>query len=164
MSATTPPQPATIVHFPISLITRFTSLNEGFSTEVRAILLCFCVAHSCLLLIAEPVRRCYLDFCFETSSLPCVMELECGLCWSICAQWSNAAECQLDPGNQYGRYSSIVQSFWMGKSRLLDEFSKNFFTIPINLRYANPGGLSYHWLSSARQSAVSRLLYPPSDN
>ena len=48
--------------------------------------------------------------------------------------------------------------------RLLDEFSKNFFTIPINLRYVNPGGLSYHWLSSARQSAVSRLLYPPSDN
>jgi hypothetical protein len=40
-----PPQPhrnpITIV-----LITRFTSLNEGFSTEVRAILLYFCVAHS----------------------------------------------------------------------------------------------------------------------
>jgi hypothetical protein len=35
-------------------------------------------------------------------------------------------EGQLDPGNQHGRYSSIVQSSGMGKSRLLEEFSKNF--------------------------------------
>ena len=50
---------------------------------------------------------------------------------------------------------AIVQSSGMNKSRLLDEFSNNFFTISINLR---SGGLSYLWLSSARLS-VARL--PP---
>ncbi|KAH9015313.1 hypothetical protein EDB84DRAFT_1567750 [Lactarius hengduanensis] len=34
----------------------------------------------------------------------------------------------------YARYYSIVQSSGMGKSRLLDEFSKKHFMIPINLR------------------------------
>jgi hypothetical protein len=34
----------------------------------------------------------------------------------------------------YGRYCSIIQSSGMGKSRLVDEFSKKFFLIPINLR------------------------------
>ncbi|KAH9039905.1 hypothetical protein EDB84DRAFT_1019205 [Lactarius hengduanensis] len=34
----------------------------------------------------------------------------------------------------YGPYCSIVQSSGMGKSRLLDEFSKNHFLIPVNLR------------------------------
>ncbi|KAI9434529.1 hypothetical protein H4582DRAFT_2060231 [Lactarius indigo] len=34
----------------------------------------------------------------------------------------------------YARYCSIVQSSGMGKSRLLDEFSKKHFMIPINLR------------------------------
>jgi hypothetical protein len=62
MSATT------VVRFPIGLI--FTSLNEGFSTEVRAVLIYFCVAHPCLLPIAEPVRQRYLGFCSEKSSLP----------------------------------------------------------------------------------------------
>jgi hypothetical protein len=31
----------------------------------------------------------------------------------------------------------------MGKSRLLDEFSKQFFMIPINLRAKDAGGLSH---------------------
>ncbi|KAH9172798.1 hypothetical protein EDB89DRAFT_1850878 [Lactarius sanguifluus] len=34
----------------------------------------------------------------------------------------------------YARYCAIVQSSGMGKSRLLDEFSKKHFMIPINLR------------------------------
>ncbi|KAH9063738.1 hypothetical protein EDB83DRAFT_801916 [Lactarius deliciosus] len=37
-------------------------------------------------------------------------------------------------GKSYARYCSIVQSSGMGKSRLLDEFSKRHFLIPINLR------------------------------
>ncbi|KAI9429189.1 hypothetical protein H4582DRAFT_2153637 [Lactarius indigo] len=40
----------------------------------------------------------------------------------------------------YGRYCSIVQSSGMGKSRLLDEFSKNYFLIPINLRASTDQG------------------------
>ncbi len=44
----------------------------------------------------------------------------------------------------YGRYCSIVQSSGMGKSRLLDELSKDLFLIPINLRPSSGRGLSYH--------------------
>ena len=50
---------------------------------------------------------------------------------------------QLSNGRQYGRYCSIVQSSGMGKSRLLDEFSKHYFMIPMNLRAAISRGLSY---------------------
>jgi hypothetical protein len=45
----------------------------------------------------------------------------------------------------YGRYCSIIQSSGMGKSRLLDEFSKEHFLIPINLRSARNRGLCYHF-------------------
>ncbi|KAH8991830.1 hypothetical protein EDB83DRAFT_2534946 [Lactarius deliciosus] len=41
---------------------------------------------------------------------------------------------QMTMGKRYARYCSIVQSSGMGKSRLLDEFSKEHFLIPINLR------------------------------
>jgi hypothetical protein len=41
---------------------------------------------------------------------------------------------ELEKGMLYARYCSIVQSSGMGKSRLLDEFSKRHFLIPINLR------------------------------
>ncbi|KAI9430204.1 hypothetical protein H4582DRAFT_1820313, partial [Lactarius indigo] len=40
----------------------------------------------------------------------------------------------------YGRYCSIIQSSGMGKSRLLDEFSKSYFMIPINLRHSEGQG------------------------
>ncbi|KAH9178638.1 hypothetical protein EDB89DRAFT_1927631 [Lactarius sanguifluus] len=40
----------------------------------------------------------------------------------------------------YGPYCSIVQSSGMGKSRLLDEFSKNHFLIPVNLRRKGTSG------------------------
>jgi hypothetical protein len=39
----------------------------------------------------------------------------------------------------YGRYCSITQSSGMGKSRLVDEFSKKHFLIPINLRGKSNG-------------------------
>ncbi len=42
----------------------------------------------------------------------------------------------------YARYCSIVQSSGMGKSRLLDEFSKAHFLIPINLRPEGDQGVS----------------------
>ncbi|KAI9445890.1 hypothetical protein H4582DRAFT_1901738 [Lactarius indigo] len=40
----------------------------------------------------------------------------------------------------YARYCSIVQSSGMGKSRLLDEFSKGHFLIPMNLRASTDQG------------------------
>ncbi len=54
---------------------------------------------------------------------------------------------ELTPGNAigkiYARYCSIVQSSGMGKSQLLDEFSRGFFLIPVNLHPANSDGLSF---------------------
>ncbi|KAH9009201.1 hypothetical protein EDB83DRAFT_2234923 [Lactarius deliciosus] len=44
-------------------------------------------------------------------------------------------------GKRYARYCSIVQSSGMGKSRLLDEFSKEHFLIPINLRPKDSEGV-----------------------
>ncbi|KAH8997240.1 hypothetical protein EDB92DRAFT_1395872 [Lactarius akahatsu] len=41
---------------------------------------------------------------------------------------------QKTKSESYGPYCSIVQSSGMGKSRLLDEFSRSNFLIPINLR------------------------------
>jgi hypothetical protein len=49
---------------------------------------------------------------------------------------------QLDLGKPYGRFCTIIQSSGMGKSRLLDEHSKNYFMIPINLRSSKTQGLS----------------------
>ena len=43
----------------------------------------------------------------------------------------------------YASYCSIVQSSGMGKSRLLDEFSKRHFLIPINLREKGSQGVLY---------------------
>jgi hypothetical protein len=44
----------------------------------------------------------------------------------------------------YGPYCSIVQSSGMGKSRLVDQFAKTNFLIPLNLR----GGTSHEGVSS----------------
>ena len=38
-----------------------------------------------------------------------------------------------DAGN-YAKYTSIVQSSGMGKSRAIDEFSKKHLVVPLNLR------------------------------
>ena len=50
---------------------------------------------------------------------------------------------ELDKNNVYALYCSIIQSSGMGKSRLLDQLSKTYFMIPINLRNASADGLSY---------------------
>jgi hypothetical protein len=43
----------------------------------------------------------------------------------------------------YASYCSIVQSLGMGKSHLLDEFSKRCFLIPINLCEKGSQGVLY---------------------
>jgi hypothetical protein len=56
-------------------------------------------------------------------------------------------ENQMMMGKRYTCYCSIIQSSGMGKSRLLDEFSKKHFLVPINLRPKDSGGvlcLSFH--------------------
>ncbi|KAI0253795.1 hypothetical protein BJV78DRAFT_130947 [Lactifluus subvellereus] len=47
---------------------------------------------------------------------------------------------EMDESNNYARFCSIVQSSGMGKSRLVDEFSKDHFLIPINLRESDSKG------------------------
>jgi hypothetical protein len=39
----------------------------------------------------------------------------------------------------YARYTSIVQSSGMGKSRTIDEFSKKHLVVPLNLRNNSNG-------------------------
>ncbi len=63
----------------------------------------------------------------------------------------------------YARYCSIVQSSGMGKSRLLDEFSRSFFLVPINLRPANTDGMSY-LLFPVMACQTHLLGFPPPDN
>ena len=46
----------------------------------------------------------------------------------------------------YERYCPIVQSSRMGKLRLIDEFSKKYFLIPVNLRARSDRGTYYHLL------------------
>jgi hypothetical protein len=46
---------------------------------------------------------------------------------------------ELDKPDLYGRYCPIIQSSGMGKSRLLDEFSKQYFMIPVNLHRGREG-------------------------
>jgi hypothetical protein len=41
--------------------------------------------------------------------------------------------------DNYARYTSIVQSSGMGKSRAVDEFSRKHLVVPLNLRQ-NPDG------------------------
>jgi len=45
----------------------------------------------------------------------------------------------LDHSTLYARLLPLIQSSGMGKSRLIDEFSKNYFVIPFNLRAGNHG-------------------------
>ena len=69
---------------------------------------------------------------------------------------------QMAQGHTYARFCPIVQSSGMGKSRLLDEFSKNHFLIPINLRPGNSGASFYLFITF--MARYSRLLgYPPPD-
>jgi hypothetical protein len=43
--------------------------------------------------------------------------------------------------DSYARYTSIVQSSGMGKSRAVDEFSKRHLVIPLNLRKEADGNV-----------------------
>lgn len=61
----------------------------------------------------------------------------------------------------YGRYCSIVQSSGMGKSRLLDEFSKYFFLIPVNLRSAGSRGLFISPLYSQPATSILQAILLP---
>ena len=59
---------------------------------------------------------------------------------------SKQLDLEMSPKTEvYARYCSIVQSSGMGKSRLLDEFSKNYFMIPINLRGPKDQGTFYRF-------------------
>ena len=49
-------------------------------------------------------------------------------------QWEKAGR------NAYGRFLSIVQSSGTGKSRMIDELSKEHLVVPINLRPENETG------------------------
>lgn len=60
-------------------------------------------------------------------------------------------------------FCPIVQSSGMGKSRLLDEFSKKHFLIPINLRKTGTRS-AYHLLLSLFCSSLILLAFPPPDD
>jgi hypothetical protein len=62
-----------------------------------------------------------------------------------------------------GRYCSIVQSSGMGKSRLVDEFSKDHFLIPINLRKQGAGGASHRFCFTFMVCYTRHLGFPPPD-
>jgi len=69
-----------------------------------------------------------------------------------------------DP-NLYARILSIVQSSGMGKSRLIDEFSKAYFVIPLNLRHDESGRLSIRLISEftrliTKPDRFSRIRFP----
>jgi hypothetical protein len=44
--------------------------------------------------------------------------------------------------DKYARYTSIIQSSGMGKSRAIDELSKKRLVVPLNLREDSKGELS----------------------
>jgi hypothetical protein len=69
-------------------------------------------------------------------------------------------EKQLVRGELYARYCSIVQSSGMGKSRLLDELSKKYFMIPINLRSKATTGLSSRYFLQVLLNMSNRLPPP----
>jgi hypothetical protein len=67
--------------------------------------------------------------------------------------------------NKKGAYApccSVVQSSGMGKSRLLDELSKKYFLIPINLRKSPSTGV--YTISPFSSITLMFLGYPPSDD
>jgi hypothetical protein len=73
---------------------------------------------------------------------------------------------QMTNPHTYARFCSIVQSSGMGLSRLLNEFSKTHFLIPINLRPENSHSASilFLFLFFFLLYSYSRLLgFPPAD-
>jgi hypothetical protein len=70
---------------------------------------------------------------------------------------------QMTNPHTYARFCSIVQSSGMGKSRLLDEFSKNHFLIPINLRPENSHSASILSFFLYFYGYTRLLGFPPAD-
>jgi hypothetical protein len=64
---------------------------------------------------------------------------------------------QMRTTGMYARYNMIIQSSGMGKSRLLDEFSKHHFLIPINLRPEGSEGVSCSFQAHGLSNRSLRL-------
>jgi hypothetical protein len=83
------------------------------------------------------------------------------------ALWAYIEKSFYDPKNEkvYARYTSIVQSSGMGKSRTIDELGKHHFVIPMNLRSATSTGVHY-FLSSMLRESRSFICggFPPADH
>jgi len=64
--------------------------------------------------------------------------------------------------HRYTQYLAIIQSSGTGKSRMIDELSKEHLVIPLNLRGSRETGLSFYVLSC---SGLIHALegYPPPD-
>jgi hypothetical protein len=67
------------------------------------------------------------------------------------------AHCKTTSNNTYARYSAIVQSSGMGKSRMIDELSKNHLVIPINLRSESETGYNFHSHNFNKLNPLFRL-------
>ena len=63
----------------------------------------------------------------------------------------------------YARVLAIVQSSGMGKSRMIDELSKDHFVIPLNLRDGESG--RFFWRLISEFTPLTKLIgYPASDS
>jgi hypothetical protein len=63
----------------------------------------------------------------------------------------------------YARVLAIVQSSGMGKSRMIDELSKDYFVIPLNLRDGESG--RFFWRLISKFTPLTKLTgYPASDS
>jgi hypothetical protein len=71
---------------------------------------------------------------------------------------------QMKTPHMYPCYCSIVQSSGMGKSRLVDEFSKDHFLIPINLREEVTRGASRPFCFTFMVFYTRHLGFPPADD
>jgi hypothetical protein len=63
----------------------------------------------------------------------------------------------------YARYTAIVQSSGMGKSRVVDEMGKTHFVIPICLRESNTSGWHLLFLSAGVALNIISPGFPPPD-
>ena len=59
-----------------------------------------------------------------------------------CAQSTLQQHVKLFGGQMYARYQPVVQSPGIGKSRMIDELSKEHLVIPINLRLGYSRGMT----------------------
>jgi hypothetical protein len=62
--------------------------------------------------------------------------------------------------DQYARYTSIVQSSGMGKSRTIDEVSKKHLVVPLCLREESKGESLHDFTALQAFTIVTRLSSP----